>query len=53
MCQGELLALKWSDLYWENQTLQVQRQLIKKKNGGFKFALPKTKAGIRSIVLGQ
>ncbi len=53
MRQGELLALKWSDLYWKNQTLQVQRQLIKKKSGGFEFALPKTKAGIRSIVLGQ
>ena len=53
MRQGELLGLKWADLNWDKSALQVQRQLTKKKGGGREFALPKTRAGIRRIDLGN
>jgi integrase len=52
MRMGELLGLKWRDINWEQKSLQVQRQLTKKKGGGFEFSTPKTKAGIRRIELG-
>ena len=53
MRQGELLALKWSDIDWEFSSLQVQRQLSKNKGGGFTFTAPKTKSGTRRIDLGR
>ncbi len=53
MRQGELLGLKWADLDREKGELQVQRQLTKKKGGGFELTTPKTRAGIRRINLGQ
>lgn len=53
MRQGELLGLKWSDLDWEQGLLHVQRQLTKKKGGGFEFTAPKTKAGTRRLNLGE
>jgi integrase len=49
---GEILALQWDDLDLERGTLKVQRQLTKCKNG-FRFTVPKTKAGIRQIDLGN
>jgi len=52
MRQGELLGLKWRDVDWEQGSLQVRRQLTKKKGGGYEFTAPKTKAGIRRIDLG-
>jgi len=52
MRMGELLGLKWVDLDWSKGYLQVQRQLKVTRGGGFHFAEPKSKAGIRSIVLG-
>lgn len=53
MRQGELLGLKWSDLDWETGSLQIQRQVTKKKDGGFAFSQPKTKSGVRRIDLGN
>jgi integrase len=53
MRQGELLGIKWSDVDWEAGALQVQRQLSKKKGGGFTFTSPKTKSGTRRIDLGS
>lgn len=53
MRQGELLGLKWADLDWEQGLLHVQRQLTKKKGGGFEFTAPKTKAGTRRLNLGD
>lgn len=52
MRQGEILALKWSDLNWDRRTIGVNRQLTRAKDGGFEFSPPKTKAGIRTIALG-
>lgn len=53
MRMGELLGLKWIDLDWAKAYLQVRRQLKVTRGGGFHFAEPKSKAGLRSVVLGQ
>jgi integrase len=53
MRMGEILGLKWIDLDWSKSYLQVRRQLKVTRGGGFHFAEPKSKAGLRSIVLGQ
>jgi integrase len=53
MRQGELLGLKWIDIDWEARSLQVQRQVTRKKGGGLTFSQPKTKSGIRRIDLGK
>jgi integrase len=52
MRQSELLALLWSDLYWQKQTLRVQRQLKRENRRDGYFTSPKTKAGKRSLNLG-
>ncbi len=51
---GELIGLRWSDLYMSERTLTIDHQLIYKNYGdGCKFHIssPKTKAGIRDIPL--
>lgn len=50
---GELLGLKWSDLDWNNRTLQIQRQVYFLPKKGNVFAELKTKASQRTIVLGK
>src|SRR5260370_24961414 len=47
---GELLALKWSDLNLETQTLQV-RATLQRTRQGYMFAQPKTKSSRRRIAL--
>ena len=51
--RGELLALKWSDLNWKNGTIRVQRQVQRIKEQGMIFRPPKTRAGRRTIQLGE
>ncbi|MFX3673325.1 MAG: tyrosine-type recombinase/integrase [Paenisporosarcina sp.] len=48
---GELLALKWSDINFEKQTLSVTKTYYNPKNNTKKFELlpPKTKGSIRVI----
>jgi len=53
MRQAELLGLKWSDLFWEKMYLQVQRQVTRKKGGGYEFTSPKTRSGTRRVDLGK
>lgn len=53
MRQGELLGLKWGDIDWEAGVVQVQRQITRKKGGGFTFTSPKTESGTRRIDLGS
>lgn len=53
MRQSELLALKWSDLDWSKKSLKVQRQLKRQGLEDGYFSSPKTKAGRRSITLGD
>lgn len=52
MRQMELLGLKWSDLDWINQTIKVERQLVRPDGEGIQFAQPKTRLGKRTVVLG-
>ena len=35
--QMELLGLKWSDLDWQQQTLKIERQLVRPDGSGIKF----------------
>jgi integrase len=53
MRMGELLGLKWIDIESSTATLQVRRQLKVTRGGGFHFAEPKSRAGLRSILLGK
>lgn len=53
MRKSELLGLKWEDLDWERRTIKVQRQLRWVKGGKVEFSTPKTRNGIRTIILGQ
>lgn len=53
MRQAELLALKWSDVDLEKGNLKVQRQLKRIPGGGFTYTAPKTKAGKRTVLIGE
>lgn len=51
--QGELIGLKWIDVDWAANTINVRRQLQPKRGGGYSFEEPKTKAGKRIVQLGE
>jgi integrase len=54
MRQSELIALKWSDLDWKNQTITIQRQLVRNsKSKEDYFSDLKTDAAYRTISLGD
>ncbi len=53
MREMELLGLKWKDLDWLNQTLKVERQLLRPHGEGIQFSSPKTKYGKRTLKLGS
>jgi len=53
MRQGEIFGLKWSDLHWNSGTIQVQRQVQYVPGQGRSFQEPKTRAGRRTIKLGE
>jgi integrase len=53
MRYSELIGLKWSDLDWDKGTIKVQRQLQYQPHKGFQFTEPKTRSGIRTIMLGE
>jgi integrase len=53
MRQGELLGLKWLDLQWTSGTLMIRRQVQFVPGEGWSFVEPKTKAGKRSIKIGE
>lgn len=50
--RGEVLGLKWSDLDWDNQTLQVVRTLQKSKDG-FRWGEPKSQKSRRTIAVSE
>jgi integrase len=52
MRRGELLGLKWQDMDWKNHRILIRRQCCNPEGGGFVFAEPKTKLGVRSVQLG-
>lgn len=51
--RGELLALKWEDIDYENKTITIQRNLIRGGDSGTEVVLttPKTEGSNRTIVL--
>jgi len=49
--RGELLALRWSDVDFEKNHLDVKQALIDTKERGLEFKAPKSKAGKRRISL--
>jgi integrase len=53
MRQSEILGLKWTDLDWVNQSLRVERQLIRPEGAEVQFAPPKTKFGKRTLSIGD
>jgi integrase len=53
MRQGELFGLKWTDLQWQSGTLYVRRQVQNVPGQSWSFGEPKTRAGRRTIRLGE
>lgn len=51
--QGELIGLKWSDLDLKTRSIQIQRQVQRRKGEGLVFCEPKSASGRRVIVLGK
>lgn len=49
---GEILALKWSDVNWDEPSLTVRRSL-QELNGHFSFSQGKTATARRKITLGE
>lgn len=50
MREGELVALKKSDIDWDNDTITIQRSLGRGKvNGEYEWITPKSAAGVRTI----
>ena len=47
--RNEILALRWSDLDVDTQTLRIERALEETKAHGLQIKQPKTKRGIRTI----
>jgi len=53
MRQAELFGLKWADVDWLNGSIKIQRQAQRVEGHGIQFSEPKTKAGRRTIKLGD
>jgi len=51
MREGELLALKWKDIDFQQGTIQVKRTIARVRGQGFKVLEPKTPKSRRSIHL--
>ena len=51
MRPGEYLALQWKDVDLKAGTVMVQRALVRRKDGGWEFAEPKTPRSRRTIPL--
>lgn len=50
---GEILGLQWKDVDWNKNSLTIQRQFSRKTRDSKLFTSPKTKAGIRTIKVGE
>lgn len=50
--RGELLALRWKDIDFENKVLKVRKNMVKGLKG-YVIKSPKTESGIRDIRLGD
>lgn len=53
MRQAELFGLKWADLSWNKGMLYLRRQAQRVSGKGVIFSEPKTRAGRRTVKLGE
>jgi len=53
MRQAELMGLKWKDIEWNLNILQVKRQVRHFKGGSYTFTDLKSRSGSRTIILGK
>ena len=51
--KGELVALLWSDLDIENQTISVSKQATRDENGNIVITRPKTETSVRQVSIPQ
>ncbi len=51
--QSELTGLKWEDINWESNTLQVKRQVLFRAGKNFQFTKPKSRSGNRTLIMGN
>lgn len=49
--RSEICALEWSDMDCENQTLTIDKALVKDENKNFVLKQPKTRAGKRTLFI--
>ncbi|MEB1807926.1 MAG: site-specific integrase [Bacillaceae bacterium] len=49
MRRGEILALRWNDIDFDNRTISISRNLAYTKSKGLFVKVPKTKASMRTI----
>lgn len=49
---GEVCALTWNDIDFDDCIVKIEKQIITQKSGGFRIDYPKTKNSIRSIPFG-
>lgn len=49
--RGELIALKWTDIDFDNNTVSINKAFAKTKSQGQILKSPKTVSGIRTVVL--
>lgn len=49
--RGEICGLKWQDINFEENKLQVKRSVSVKKGGGVSIGETKTETGVRSILI--
>jgi integrase len=52
MREGELMALRWSDVELNESVAHVRRNVVRVSGGGFRFEEPKSASGTRDIKLG-
>lgn len=49
--RGEVLALRWKDVDWDNSRIRIERSVEQTKKGGLKFKSPKTKNSRRNVAI--
>ena len=50
--EAEISGLQWKDVDWERNVIRVVRQVQRVPGQGMVYSAPKTRSGIRTIVLG-
>jgi integrase len=50
---GEVFALTWEDIDFENNEIKISKSINRLSNGVWAFGLPKTKSSIRTVKIGE